>query len=255
MLNRIVPGLAAIALLAGVANAMEQGGTPTPTTSTTAIDAQDRAFVAKAAAGGLFEVQSSQIALTKQIDEQHRTFAQMMIQDHQQANDQLMQIAQGKGIAVSTTLDGKNQGRIDQLRAADGTDFATTYHDLQKQAHDEAVALFERQSREGKDPELKRFATETLPTLRMHQQHLRMEGSQSGMSGSQGGMSPGEQGAYRDDARWGRRSSDQQRPELNTGEKGAAVELQRKDGVPSHQGAKAPSSDQGERGSDTTGSY
>lgn len=250
MLHHIVPALAAMALMAGAAPAMEHG-TPTvaPTTETTAsIAQQDRAFITAAAANGRFEVESSQLALLKGLDEHHRTFAEQMVKDHQVANDQLAQIAQAKGVTLSSTLDERHTARLNALRTAEGSDFAATYHQSQKQAHDEAIALFERQSREGSDPELRRFAAETLATLRMHQQHLRMQGSQSGMSGSQGGISPAESGAWEDDARASREATDwsvqeSDATELNTSEKGAEVQLQQRQDGQEGAAAKAPFDD------------
>jgi putative membrane protein len=39
--------------------------------------------------------------------------------------------------------------------------------------HDSAVALFEKESRSGSDPELKAWAGKTLPVLREHQKQAR----------------------------------------------------------------------------------
>ncbi len=252
MLHRIVPALAALALMAGAAPAMEHG-TPTvsPTTESTAsVAQQDRAFLTAAAANGQFEVESSQLALLKGLDEHHRTFAEQIVRDHQVANDQLARIAQDKGVTLSSTLDERHTARLDALRAAEGSDFAATYHQSQKQAHDEAIALFERQSREGSDPELKRFAAETLPTLRMHQQHLQMQGSQSGMSGSQGGSSPAERSAWEADARASREASqrsqrDVNASELNTDQKGAEIQLDQRHDGQDVEGAKEPFDQEG----------
>ncbi len=51
------------------------------------MSAQD--FVNMAAVGGMFEVQSSQLALNKTQDNRVRDFAQHMIQDHTQASEKL----------------------------------------------------------------------------------------------------------------------------------------------------------------------
>ena len=41
-------------------------------------------------------------------------------------------------------------------------------------AHDEAISLYEQASSELQDPDLKAFATKTLPQLRMHREHAVM---------------------------------------------------------------------------------
>ncbi|RUZ89342.1 DUF4142 domain-containing protein, partial [Mesorhizobium sp. M7A.F.Ca.US.003.02.2.1] len=52
-----------------------------------------QAFVDKAAIGGKFEVDSSQIALGKVQDQSIKDFAQMMIRDHGAANVKLATVA------------------------------------------------------------------------------------------------------------------------------------------------------------------
>jgi len=62
---------------------------------------------------------------------------------------------------------------MDKMGKLSGADFDREYIKHQVADHDKAVALFEKQSRNGKDPELKAFAERTLPTLREHQQMVR----------------------------------------------------------------------------------
>jgi putative membrane protein len=50
--------------------------------------------------------------------------------------------------------------------------------------HEEAVSLFEKQAKNGKDGDLKAFAEKTLPTLK---EHLKMAKEVAGKVGAEGG--------------------------------------------------------------------
>jgi putative membrane protein len=62
------------------------------------MSAQD--FVTEAASGGLFEVQSSQLALEQAQRDDVRTFAQQMVADHTAANDELATVAGELGLTM-----------------------------------------------------------------------------------------------------------------------------------------------------------
>jgi putative membrane protein len=60
------------------------------------------------------------------------------------------------------------QAAIAKLEKLDGAAFDRAYVDDQIRDHDKTIALFEREVKSGKDPELKAFAEKTLPTLKEH---------------------------------------------------------------------------------------
>ena len=132
----------------------------------------DQHFVEKASIGGLFEVESSRLALEQRTSDETRKFARMMIEDHGKTNQELSSLARQKNLRASATLDDKHQEKLDELRRLEGAEFDRKYRQCQIKAHDEAIALFERAERECKDSELKAFAARTLPTLRTHRGHL-----------------------------------------------------------------------------------
>ncbi|MBZ9996819.1 MULTISPECIES: DUF4142 domain-containing protein [unclassified Mesorhizobium] len=134
-----------------------------------ADSAQD--FVDKAAVGGKFEVDSSQIALDKAQDQRIKDFAQMMIRDHGAANAKLEAVAGQQKLKVPPALDAKHQGDLDKLKNAQAP-IDPAYVDAQRKAHDEAVKLFEDYASGGDNAALKTFAQETVGTLKMHQQTI-----------------------------------------------------------------------------------
>jgi putative membrane protein len=134
-----------------------------------ADSAQD--FVDKAAVGGMFEVQTSKIAQDKAHDQSVKDFAAMMIHDHEGANAKLETIAGEQKLKVPTDLDAAHQSDLEKLQnSTDGVD--QPYVEMQRDAHTDAVKLFESYAKDGDNAPLKAFAEETVPTLKMHQDKI-----------------------------------------------------------------------------------
>ena len=126
-------------------------------------------FAKLAASSNMFEIESSELALTQAEDGNVRAFAEHMIQDHTAAGEKMKAAATRDGVVPLTRMAEKEQAELDRLKADDGKTFDQTYLTDQVAAHDEAVALFEGFSTAGQESALRAFAAETLPTLRAHQ--------------------------------------------------------------------------------------
>jgi putative membrane protein len=138
------------------------------TTGAANMSAQDHEFTTKAAAGGLAEVQLGQLAQQKAQSADVKSFAAKMVQDHSQANTELTQIASTKGMTAPAELDQKHKDVMTKLNGLTGAEFDKEYMKAMMADHQEAVSLFQKQSNEGTDAELKAFASKTLPTLQQH---------------------------------------------------------------------------------------
>ena len=134
-----------------------------------ALDAGDRKFVTEAAAGGMFEVQVSKLAADKATDPAVKTFAAMLMTDHNNANDELKAFASAHDVSLPTSLPKDMQAQIDKLQKATGQDFDKQYAQIVGiKDHRQDIARFERASSEAKNPELKAWVDKTLPTLKEH---------------------------------------------------------------------------------------
>jgi len=131
----------------------------------------DHTFAAKAAQGGMAEVQLGNLAKDKASSPDVKSFAERMVTDHGKANDELKDIASKKGITLATTMDSKSQATYDRLSKLSGAEFDRAYMKSMVADHRMDVNEFKKESERGTDPELKQFATKTLPTL---EEHLRM---------------------------------------------------------------------------------
>jgi putative membrane protein len=136
-----------------------------------AVSATDRTFVQKAAAGGLAEVSLGQLAQQNARSQQVKDFGQRMVTDHNQANQELQQIAQSENLTLPTAPDSKDQELQKRLSALKGTAFDAAYTQDMVKDHQQDIAEFKREAQSGQDPALKAFAQKTLPVL---QQHLQM---------------------------------------------------------------------------------
>ena len=173
----ILPVCIGIALLVatGAAAAQTTGNATTGSTSSmqsaAKMSSADKAFVEKAAIGGLAEVQMGKLAQQKAASEQVKQFGTRMVDDHSKANDELKQVASSKGITLPTDLDAKHKGKMAKLEKLSGAQFDRAYMDDMVADHKEDVSEFQKQAKSGSDADVKGFASKTLPTL---QEHLTM---------------------------------------------------------------------------------
>jgi len=132
------------------------------------LDSADKAFIEKAAAGGMLEVQWGNLAETKAQDAEVKTFASKLVKDHSAANDELKTLAQSKGVTLPTSLPKHEQGKVDKLNKE--KNFDKEFIEENVEDHKKDVKDFEKASKSAKDPDVKAFAAKTLPTLQAHLQ-------------------------------------------------------------------------------------
>ena len=130
--------------------------------------AGDQHFIKEAASGGMAEVELGQLAADKASSPEVKQFGERMVKDHSQANDQLKQIASQKGVTLSNSLSKKDQATKDKLSKLNGDAFDRAYMSDMVKDHKMDIAQFQRESSSGKDPDVKQFASQTLPTLKDH---------------------------------------------------------------------------------------
>jgi putative membrane protein len=140
------------------------------TQSANRMAAADHTFATKAAQGGMAEVKLGNLAKEKASSPDVKSFGEMMVEDHTKANDELKQIASKKGMTLPTSVDAKSQATYDRLSKLSGADFDRAYMKDMVADHRMDVNEFKKQSERGMDPDLKEFATKTLPTLQKHLQ-------------------------------------------------------------------------------------
>jgi putative membrane protein len=137
-------------------------------TSSAKLAPTDRQFIKKAAEGGLAEVEFGKLASEKAESSDVKQFGQRMVDDHTKANDQLKQVASEKGVTVPDKLSAKDAATKARLEKLSGKAFDRAYMRDMVTDHTKDVSEFRMESKNAKDPDVKNFASQTLPTLKDH---------------------------------------------------------------------------------------
>lgn len=161
--------IAAIAL-AGVLTACERTPQPPSTAAQSAAPSpEDSSFVTAAAASGRAEAEAGRVMANRAVNPQVRAFADRLDKDHTDANNTLERIAMEKGIALPQCMQPAARARIDELKTLSGAEADAAFlRHFGTTAHEDTIALFERQASSGQIPELRQFAADTVPKLREH---------------------------------------------------------------------------------------
>jgi putative membrane protein len=149
-------------------NATKDTTTNVAATGGVAVAEGDAMFATEAAAGGMAEVELGKIALAKSANAKVKDFANMMVNDHGKANEELKAIAATKNITLPAVLDEKHQKIANDLNALTGRDFDKKYVETMVDGHKKTLDLMEKEAKDGMDADLKAFATKTAPIVKMH---------------------------------------------------------------------------------------
>lgn len=149
----------------------------------------DQSFVEKAAKANMAEIDLSKLAQSKSSDQQVRAYADQIIKDHTQAGDELRKIAGSKKLMVPAAPADKEKQMVDKLQKKSGADFDHAYLKVMEKMHGRAIAMFTNASKSTTlDPQIKAFASKTLPVLETHQKEAKtLQSQHKGAGGNSAG--------------------------------------------------------------------
>ena len=130
-------------------------------------------FVASAAFGNMFEIESSKLALERSKSGAVKAFAQRMVDDHSAAAVKFKEaVLESKLAMPPDKLDARHQAITDELAGKQGGDFDSAYIEAQYKAHVQTVDLFRGYAQGGEDTRMRAIAAALLPTLEAHLEHI-----------------------------------------------------------------------------------
>jgi putative membrane protein len=151
------------------AAALALGGATMMTAPAIAQRGETMMYVAKAGAGDLYEVQSSQIAMRRARDARVRSFARMLVMDHRRSAARVTAAARASGLRPRPAMLEPMQRRmINELNRAPAGRFDQIYLSQQIPAHQQALDLHRGYSTNGDAPALRRVAGSIVPVVEHH---------------------------------------------------------------------------------------
>jgi putative membrane protein len=200
-------GVATLAMMFGAGSAWAQAAKDTSkdTAAAATTTQQDKAGSASGAASGklsradekvmkdlayanISEIEAGKMAQAKSSNEQVKTFAQKMIDDHTKAQQDLQTLAQTKGVTLPSEPDAKHKAAAKMMGALSGDKFDKVYL---KQGglndHRTTHKLLARATEKATDPDLKALISKTAPVVDQHltmAQDISSAKSTGNMSGS-----------------------------------------------------------------------
>ncbi|MES2678651.1 MAG: DUF4142 domain-containing protein [Bacteroidota bacterium] len=130
----------------------------------------DDQFIVSAGSAGLFEVKLAELAQVNGASPAIRLLAEFMVKDHQKANSELKALALKRGINLPAGLDEKQQKHYQKLFGKKGKAFDDAYAKFMVKDHKEAIGEFKNEAKNGIDPDVKSWASATLPLFEHHLQ-------------------------------------------------------------------------------------
>lgn len=132
--------------------------------------AGDKQFLKDAVEQCVTQVELGKLAQQKASSDAVKEFAARTVNDHEQVNQQLQQVASEANVPVSTDLPRKTKKSQEKLSKLSSAEFDREYTKLMAKEYKNTVKSFDRQAKDGRIPEVKEFATKNLPALKEHQQ-------------------------------------------------------------------------------------
>ena len=143
----------------------------------------DQQFIMETAQGNQAEVQAGKLAAQKASDPGVKRFAQKLVDDHTKANQQLQSLPGANQALQSASPPDDKRQEIDQLSGLSGKEFDRAFIDQMVQDHEKAVSKFQEVASSATDPQVKQFASQTLPTLQKHLEQAKALQSRVSRSG------------------------------------------------------------------------
>jgi putative membrane protein len=137
------------------------------TSMASAANKGDQQFLEKAIQGNLTEIQMGRLAEQKGQSEDVKSFGQMLVTDHSQANDQAKQVASQMGITAPAEPSAKQQEMYKKMSKLSGVGFDRAFAKEMIADHKKDISEYKRESQKQNDPAAQ-YAKQSLPVLQKH---------------------------------------------------------------------------------------
>lgn len=143
-------------------------GTAAGTAGTTGNASVDAEFVQEQMTMGQAEIEMGRLAQQKASHADVKEFGSMMVRDHQTSGDELKQVASQTPVQNASPDHEEHQEFLEELRGLSGREFDRKYMERMVEDHEKGIRQLEQKAEGDANPQVKQWATKTLPTMRQH---------------------------------------------------------------------------------------
>ena len=159
------PGMSPSQSPAGVTTSTAGSNASADASSTAA---QDKMFLMNSAEGSMAEIQMSRLALKKSKNDEVKTYAQKMIDDHTQLIADMKPFADQMGVVPPTKLKPAHQQEAQRLKAMSGDKFDKEYITAMVADHHKDLGEFKTEETTTANTSLKATVTQGEQVIKMH---------------------------------------------------------------------------------------
>ena len=167
-----------------VAGLIAAGRAGAADTTGNSLSSKGSSFVKEASEGNQSEIALAQLAQQKAQNPEIKSLAQMIQQDHQQAQEKLQTIAQTHGLTLDTTPTWSQRRAQSKLEKLSGAEFDQQYAKDMLEDHVTDIKKFQKASQNIEDSDVKQYAQDCLPKLQAHLQHAESAAKSAGVDAS-----------------------------------------------------------------------
>lgn len=155
-------------------------------TGSSSLSKSDEKILKDMAQANIDEIEAAKLAQSKSQNDQVKSFAQQMIDDHTKALTDVQQVAQQKGVTLPTEPDARHKAMSSKLEAMSGAAFDKAYMSQAGVSDHKAVhSKLMSDEKKAKDADVKGLAQKMLPVV---EQHLKSaEQDKSALAGTKSG--------------------------------------------------------------------
>lgn len=129
---------------------------------------RDVVFLKRSSQVNHAEIALAHLALEQSREKAIHTYAQTLIRQHGEAQRELQWLGRLLGLGLPRHADAQQQEQAARLRQLSGHTFDRAFAEAMVSGHVRAIAMFDHEAANGKDPLVRAYARRVLPDLEEH---------------------------------------------------------------------------------------
>jgi putative membrane protein len=139
----------------------------TSLTTVAAANKPGQKFIEQAIQGNLAEIQMGKLAQQKGQSQDVKSYGQMLVTDHSQANDQAKKVADQIDVTAPNGPSAKQKQMCDRMSKLSGKAFDRSFAKEMVADHKKDISEYRKESQKKNDPAAD-YAKQSLPVLQKH---------------------------------------------------------------------------------------